>query len=392
MDNEIVDNGIIDNGIIDNGIMDNGIIDNKIMDYKIIDNELVDIAYSNLFKNDNNNYIFIYTPPKVGSTTLVSSLRICLGKKYNILHIHDEVMLSVLSGIKNIKINELIKYISDMGKNIWVIDVYRLPIERKMSEFFEKLSSIHFNNTEKNVNEYSVNRISNRFNELFPYLSNTEHYFDKYNIENPIQFDFNKKYTVEQINGVNYVKLRLMDSDKWGYILSQILNEKILIINDYQTSNKEIHDIYNKFKKEYNLPINFFEKIKNCKYFNFYLSEGEKIEYLKLWGSRISSEEFIPFTDIEYQFYIKISLENQYYDNIQYEHYIDNGCFCKACNIKRREIYFKLLKNEGVDNEKIIHNNEVQNIIDKTKEKIIKKLKIINKKGKNSISKMIRFT
>jgi hypothetical protein len=351
--------------------MDDEIIDNGITDK----NTFIKNAHDNLFKNNINNYIFIYTPPKVGSTTLVSSLRISLGKKYNILHIHDEVMLSVLSGIKNVTINELIKYISDMGKNVWVIDVYRLPIERKMSEFFEKLSSIHFNNTEKNVNEYSVNRISNRFNELFPHLSNNEHYFDKYNIENPIHFDFNRKYTHEKINGVNYVKLRLTDSDKWSNILSQILNSKILIVNDYQTSDKEIHNIYNKFKKEYKIPINFFKNLKKCKYFNFYLSEEERNDYLKLWESRISYEEFIPFTDTEYQFYIKISLENQYYDNIQYEHYIDNGCFCKACSIKRREIYFKLLKNEVVNNEKIIHNNEVQNMINKTKKIILPKPK-----------------
>jgi hypothetical protein len=350
-------------------------MDNEITDNEIMDNELVKKAHDNLFKNNDNNYIFIYTPPKVGSTTLVSSLRICLGKKYNIIHIHDEVMLSVLSGIKNVTINELIKYISGMGKNVWVIDVYRLPIERKMSEFFEKISSIHFNNTEKNVNEYSVNRISNRFNELFPHLSNNEHYFDKYNIENPIQFDFNRKYTHEKINGINYIKLRLMDSDKWSGILSQILNEKILIVNDYQTSDKEIRDLYNRFKKEYKIPINFYEEIKNCKYFNFYLSEEERNEYLKLWESRISYEKFIPFTDTEYQFYIKISLENQYYDNIQYEHYIDNGCFCKACNIKRRKIYFKLLKNEVVNNEKIIHNNEVQNMINKTTKIILPKPK-----------------
>ena len=30
-------------------------------------------SISKLFHNDINNFIFIYTPPKVGSTTLVSS-------------------------------------------------------------------------------------------------------------------------------------------------------------------------------------------------------------------------------------------------------------------------------------------------------------------------------
>jgi hypothetical protein len=344
------------------------------MDNEILNkdkDELIKKAYDNLFKNKNNNYIFIYTPPKVGSTTLVSSLRICLGKKYNIIHIHDEVMLSVLSGIKNVTINELIQYISNMNKNVWIIDVYRLPIERKMSEFFEKISSFHFNNTENNVKQYDIKRVMNRFNELFPHLSNTEHYFDKYDIENPIEFDFIKKYTMEEQNGIKYIKLRLMDSEIWSDILSELLKEKIFIVKDYQTSDKKIYGLYEKFKKEYKLPINFFEEIKNCKYFNFYLSEEERKNYISLWEPKVINEVFVPFTNSEYQLYIKITLENQIYDSIQYEHYIDNGCFCKACSLKRKNIYFRLLKKEVII-EKIIHNDAVKELVDKRKELINK--------------------
>lgn len=353
-------------------------MNNEITDKDI----LVKKAYDNLFKNSNsnNNYIFIYTPPKVGSTTLVSSLRICLDKKYNIIHIHDEVMLNVLSGIKNVTINELIKYISKINKNVLVIDVYRSPIERKMSEFFEKLSSFHFNNTENNVKKYDIKRVISRFNNLFPHLSNIEHYFDKYNIENPILFDFIKKYTIQEINGIKYIKLRLMDSEIWANILSEILNEKIFIIKDYQTSDKDIYELYDLFKKEYKLPINFFEEIKKCKYLNFYLSEEERKNYLRLWGPRVIKETFVPFTNSEYQLYLKITLENQYFDSIQYEHYIDNGCFCKACSIKRKKIYLKLLKNEVI-NERIIHNDAVKDLLDKRKELVIN-INKVNKEKK----------
>ena len=290
-------------------------------------------------------------------------------------------MLNVLSGIKNVTINELIQYISNMNKNVWVIDVYRSPIERKMSEFFEKLSSLHFNNTENNVKKYDIKRVMNRFNFLFPHLSNEEHYFDKYNIENPTQFDFIKKYTIQEKNGIKYVKLRLMDSETWTNILSEILKEKIFIVKDYQTSHKDIYELYDLFKKEYKLPVNFFEEIKNCKYLNFYLSEEERENYLNLWEKRVINEEFIPFTNSEYQLYVKISLENQYYDSIQYDHYIDNGCFCKACSIKRKNIYFKLLKNEII-NERIIHNDAVKDLLDKRKEIVIKKVKTLNKEKK----------
>ena len=150
-----------------------------------------------LFNTQSPNYVFIYTPPKVGSTTLVSSLRISLGKSFNIIHIHDDIMLSVLTGVNNVTVNEIINYISQKGNNVYVIDVYRTPIERKMSAFFEKLSPYHFNNSDENINNYSINRVSNRFNKLFPHLSIGEHYFDKFDIANPTPFDFEKKYTIQ---------------------------------------------------------------------------------------------------------------------------------------------------------------------------------------------------
>ena len=44
-------------------------------------------AFQQLFSNTNiTNFIFIYTPPKVGSTTLVSSLRISLGGSFHVIH------------------------------------------------------------------------------------------------------------------------------------------------------------------------------------------------------------------------------------------------------------------------------------------------------------------
>jgi hypothetical protein len=195
-----------------------------------------------LFSLQTNNFIFIYTPPKVGSTTLVSSLRISLGKSYNVVHIHDDIMLNVLTGINNITVNEIINYLGKIGKVVYVIDVYRTPIERKMSEYFEKLSPYHFNNSEENLRNYSVRRITDRFNKLFPHLAQGEHYFDKYDIleEDIPRFSFINKYTLQQVNNIFYIKLRLCDSNNWSTILSSIFKVDIIIINDYQTYYKPL--------------------------------------------------------------------------------------------------------------------------------------------------------
>jgi len=331
-----------------------------------------------LFNTINTNYVFIYTPPKVGSTTLVSSLRISLGNLFNVIHIHDDIMLNVLTGINSVTVNEIINYISQKGNKVFVIDVYRTPIERKMSEFFEKISPYHFNNSEENINKYNVNRVFERFNKLFPHLANGEHYFDKYNIESPTPFNFETKYTTQELNNIKYIKLRLHDSKIWGNILSTIFQREIILINDYQTIDKTIAELYKKFKDEYKIPLNYFELIKSCKYFNFYFSEQERNQYLQNWEKRITYN-FIPYTNEEYKFYVNLYLENQYINDIQIEHYIDNGCLCIACTKTKREIFIRA-KNGETKFDKIIHQDIVnKNIITK-----INKVKSISKKIKQN--------
>lgn len=349
----------------------------------------IEEAVNKLFKFDTNNFIFIYTPPKVGSTTLVTSLRISLGKSFNVVHIHDDIMLNVLTGIKSVTVNDIIQFIANQGKNIYVIDVYRTPIERKMSEFFEKISPYHFNNTEENIQKYKISRIINRFNKIFSHIGVGDHYFDKYNIDEPIPFDFEKKYTIQEINNVKYIKLRLCDSNNWSSILSTLLNTSIILIKDYETENKKLGDLYTLFKNEYLLPENFFNLIEQCKYLKFYYSTEERNNYLNLWRKKVTTQLCNSYTENEYNFYVNLCLENQYINDIQVEHYIDNGCFCNYCNLKRKDYYLKA-KNGVTKFEKIIHNDVINKTIETKKQLIIEKINNIKtnisnikKKSKN---------
>ena len=329
----------------------------------------VEEMFNKLFQNNVNNYIFVYTPPKVGSTTLVSSLRISLGKNFNIIHIHDDVMLSVLTGEHEVSVNELLNFISSNGNNVYVIDIYRTPVERKMSEFFEKISPYHFNNTEDNISNYSLTRITDRFNKLFPYLATSEHYFDKYEIEHPINFDLDKKYSIQFINNINYIKLRLCDSTIWNKLLTEIFGCEIVLINDYVTENKKIGNLYRRFKEEYKLPRNYLDMLTNCKHLLFYYSETERNIYLQHWQNKICNN-FNPYSFDEYKFYINLYLENQIYNDIQVEHYIDNGCVCVLCCKKRRQIFFRA-KNGETKFDKIIHNDVINEDIKNKNDLII---------------------
>jgi hypothetical protein len=292
----------------------------------------------------NKNLIFIYSPPKVGSTTLVTSIRLYAPNMFTVLHIHDEKSLKIMCGLENITVNDIIQYNRSLGKNVWVIDIYRSPIEQKISDFFEGICIHHFNTTQENIVTYDIQKIVNRFNNLFPHLSTGDHYRDKYNIQSeliPESYDFeNQKYlSITSTNGTKYIKLRLKDSGQWGQILSSILGKNIKIVSDYETANKPvINELFKKFKETYKIPKNLFDLIKNCPKLNYYYSEQERTAYLDTWSNNMAPDIHEPYTDSEYTLYTAITRENQHINEIQRAHYIYDGCNCKACLIKRNRM------------------------------------------------------
>ena len=169
------------------------------------------------------------------------------------------------------------------------------------------------------------------------------------------------------VNNIHYIKLRLKDSSEWGKILTTLLGNEVVIVNDYQTTNKIIGKLYETFKKTYKIPSNLLDSIKNCKYLSYYYSEKERKEYLQTWESKVTNN-FEHYTKEQYDVYLKICLENQYISDLDTNHYIDLGCVCKLCSNKRQELFQKA-KNGVIINEKINHielmneyNKKQQNI------------------------------
>ena len=323
--------------------------------------ELLKNANSKIGLSDakTKNIVFVYTPPKVGSTTLVSSIRLSATYKFKVVHVHDEEMLYVLNGITDITINELIKYNKYIGRNVYVIDVYREPLERKMSEFFDKLASFHFNNIADKVNKYNVNRLIARFNNIFTHIANGDHYFDKMTeVIKPEMFDFEKKYLIQKVFDISYIKLRLRDSAQWGKILSSILGCEITIVNDYETDKTPLKELYQRFKNAYKIPSNYITQIENCPYFKYYLSSDEKIAYISKLRAKFTTP-VIGYSQSEYNIYMNICLENQWNTSIDTCHYLDEGCTCRACSKQRRLIVVKARRGEP-PKEKLTHDLAVQ--------------------------------
>ena len=341
----------------------------------------------NLNKSTNNKIVFIYSAPKVGSTSIVSSLRIFGCDKLSIIHIHDEEMLNVLAHIQDITINELILFNKQLGRDVYVINVYRSPIERKISAFFEKIGAYHFNNEDHKVNNYNITKVINRFNDIFPHIGLGDHFFDKYAITRPEQFDFVNKFLLVKEHNITYICLRLKDSHLWGNILSRIFGFKICIVKDYESSNKPIKDLYNIFKKQYKIPENLLNDVMNCKYLNYYFSSNEKSDYYNDWKKK-SSAFRTSYNVEQYKLYEEITISNCHFDHVQLDHYMDEGCTCKACNIKRKEIAEKLIRGLNVC-EKIIHT-EVKNQFLENRIKNVNRINhAIHNHAINNISKKV---
>lgn len=348
-------------------------------------NDILRISQSSL-----NKLIFVYSKPKVGSTCLVSSIRLFASTVFNVVHVHDEDMLQVLSNITHVTVNEIILYNQSIGKEVYVIDVYRSPIERKMSTFFEKIDSYHFNNTCEQINQYDIHKVIHRFNKLFPHIGNGDHFMDTYPIQIPSVFDYQNKYLLVEQDGIKYIKLRLKDSNEWGNILTNLLGHQIQIIKDYETVCKPIKELYLKFKEVYHVPSNYLQELKDeCKYLNYYYSLEEKEEYIHFWETPMDSRvDIVPFTTEEYKLYETISLENCHLDTIQLKHYFDEGCLCLACRTKRIKIVGKLLEGgDIVSNEKITHEEAKHEYIG-NKIHVLNKLQAV--RNQNNVSH--RFT
>ena len=102
--------------------------------------------------------------------------------------------------------------------------------------------------------------------------------------------------------------------------------------------------------------------------------------YIKNWSIN-SGPEKNSYTFEEYKLYESICIENSHIERIQLDHYLDEGCKCKACSIKRRQYISKIVN--GIDvKDKITHIESKNELIHKRVLKVSKINDLINKRCK----------
>lgn len=313
---------------------------------------------SDLFRD----IIVVYCPPKVGSTTLVTSLRLCCSDKFMIFHTHKETIFEFIDKDKNnLTISDILKNNNIIGDNliktnrkIYFIDIYRSPIERKISEFFEDISLYHFNNSEENIVNYDIKKVIKRFNDIFLHIGNEDYYTSRYKLKKPKSFDFQKKYIKESNSDITYIKLRLIDAKNWGSILTDLLQTTVIIVLDHETKDKKINLLYENFNKVYKLPENYYNEISKCSLLKYYYTSNEIKDYLSKWKIKIE-ENYKGLTYKEFNIYEMITQENKFYNRVLFNHYKDEGCLCVQCKDSRK-LLFESIKEGNINIDNIIHD------------------------------------
>lgn len=250
----------------------------------------------------------------------MNNIFVCSGGKCgsNILHNtfinnnYDSIKLRNISDYKLIS-NDYFTYIFDRidlscknYENIYIIDSYRTPIERKISSFFQ-----HIQGYLPNYNQLSIKEISDFFNTNILLTIEDYHSIDQvmthYNVPLFNSFDLKKKYNIVKQNNKIFIKILFKDIQNWDKILSNIFKKEINLYNSNLIENKEINNLYKEFKENYKVPKKYINTILvNDTHFKIYNTKSEQTEYINYWLNRSYEEDF-------YYKYKKLILQKKFY-------------------------------------------------------------------------------
>jgi hypothetical protein len=255
--------------------------------------------------DNNDKCVFICCGGKCGSLTLLETLK----KYFNTFYSHN------FFDFESNNMSKIVEKNRYLCKDIYIIDSYRTPIERKISSFFQNLKNYIPNYMNKPINE-----LIDIFNNIFLQNLEVNHpindVFKFYKLNNFAEFDFDKKYNEKIYENIHIIKLRFQDINEWETILSAILKKTILITPENLTKNKEYYDLYKEFLSKYKVPKSYLNnELQNDKEFKIYNTIEEQNDYYKKWYEK--STEIVNYEIIDI-----------YYDNV-----------IRECNFNWEEYY-----------------------------------------------------
>lgn len=235
---------------------------------------------------------------KVGSLSVYFSLKKRL-KKNSVFHIHSLNEVEVKDGVKMCFDNNIYpgskssvflinSQIIKKQKRIEVISLFRDPIERNISSFFdafELYTSIKPENYQGSIQDL-LKIYHKKLPHNYPIKWFEKHFFEGVNV-NVYDYDFNK-WNGHQIIKKGNVEILLMNS-----YLNDSLKEKIIkdfcgleyfkLKNENISLNKDYADIYKAFKDEVKFDKIYLDTLYKSKYAMHFFTEAYRLNQIKKW-------------------------------------------------------------------------------------------------------------
>ena len=225
--------------------------------------------------------VFIYCGGKCVGSTLCTTFN---KNEYNTIHVHSSITWVSVSQ-RDQSIYEVINSSHQQYNQIFIIDSYRNPIERKISSFFQNITILLPDYKNMNTLQMIVWFNSNFLNENENYHPLNE-VLAHYNVPLFTTYDFYNKYNIVTTpDNKTFIKLRFKDINSWDTILSRIFDKNIIVHPDNLTANKDTYELYTQFKKLYKLPKTYIQNIINDTEFKIYNTPEEQEKYIEYWSS-----------------------------------------------------------------------------------------------------------
>lgn len=246
--------------------------------------------------------VYVFCSGKSGSTSLYEALK----DRFEAIHVHSDFEFrETHSNSGYSSVFELVE--ESMGKyeQVYFIDAYRMPVERRISSYFQHttLEACNYNNcitAEKQLDAELA------FTETYSSIAEV---FAHFGLSNFSTFDWDRGYNIRHYRNMVFIKLRFADIHLWSQQLSSIFGQPIEMVNSNLSKEKASAELYETIKGRYKIPDKVLEYILlTDPEFKIYNRHNDQIKYFEYWMHRSKKAE-LP-VDFDWRVYAALNRYN----------------------------------------------------------------------------------